>query len=110
MDVPARTRKFILVAFAAATIWGSVLVLIGRSPGYHSTPGIWCALAGLPGVVVSTWLSNWSDSENSVLTTAYWIAAVCVNWIFYFGLLFVVSAVARKITARHGAAVQGRRS
>jgi len=47
--------KIVLWAFALALIWTTALMIIARTVGLHSTPGMWTGAFGLPGVVISNW-------------------------------------------------------
>ncbi len=47
--------KIVLWAFVLALIWTTALMIIARTVGLHSTPGMWTGAIGLPGVVISNW-------------------------------------------------------
>jgi hypothetical protein len=51
--------KIILWALFLALAWIAALILIARTVGLHSTPGMWAGAIGLPGVVIS----NWTESQ-----------------------------------------------
>ena len=69
-------------ALMPASIWAAAIKFVGDTYGYHSTPGIWTAIIGLPGVVVSAWIYHWTGSDSVGV-----IVAFSGNWIFWFGVL-----------------------
>jgi hypothetical protein len=45
-----------LWAFLLAVTWTVAVTIVARSPGFHSTPGMWTGVFGLPGVLVASWV------------------------------------------------------
>ena len=52
-----------------------------RSPGFHSTPGKWAGVFGLPGVVVASWVRPYLG-RNPHDRLGYAVMFL-VNWGFY---------------------------
>jgi hypothetical protein len=65
-----------------ASVWAAAMKFVGDTYGYHSTLGIWTAIIGLPGVVVSAWIYHWTGSDSAGVFVAF-----LGNWIFWFGVL-----------------------
>jgi len=63
-----------------------VMAVLVRRYGFHSTPGIWSFLLGLPGTFAGGYVAF--DSEY----TGFAIATL-VNWLFYWGVIAAVRHV-----------------
>lgn len=87
--------KIVSWALLLAVAWTIALTIIARSPGLHSTEGMWVGVFGFPGVVVASWVRpflgrNFHDHRG-------YVVMFLVNWIFYctvlMGLVSVKSSV-----------------
>jgi hypothetical protein len=81
----------VLWALMPASIWAAAMKHVGETIGYHSTPGIWLALIGFPGVVVGAWISHWTGSDPAGVFVAF-----VGNWIFCFGVLKATVTLKRR--------------
>ena len=70
-----------LWAFLLAVTWTIAVTIVARSPGFHSTPGMWTGVFGFPGVVVASWVRPYLGS-NIHDRLGYAVMFV-VNWAFY---------------------------
>ena len=86
--------RIILLALLLAVAWTITLAIVARSPGVHSTPGIWTGVFGLPGVVVASWVRPFLG-RNTDDRLGYVVMFV-VNWIFYCTVLLGVVSVKRR--------------
>ena len=68
-------------AFLLAVLWTVAVIIVARSPGFHSTPGMWTGVFGLPGVVVASWVRPYLGS-NPHDRMGYAVMFL-VNWGFY---------------------------
>ena len=77
--------RIALWALLLAVAWTIALAFVARSPGLHSTPGIWLGVFGLPGVVIANWAQPFLFHRfNNYLGYALMFA---VNWIFYCSVI-----------------------
>jgi hypothetical protein len=67
--------------------------IIGRPFGFHSTPGIWWAIFGLPGVVAGSWIQEFTGSD-----TGSYIVMFLMNWIFWLGIIKAAEVLKRKLS------------
>ncbi len=73
--------KVALWAFFLAVTWTIAVTIVARSPGFHSTPGMWTGVFGFPGVVVASWVRPYLGSNpHERLGDA---VMFLVNWAFY---------------------------
>jgi hypothetical protein len=87
--------RIVLWAFLLAVTWTIALAIIARSPGVHSTPGIWTGVFGLPGVVAASWVRPFlGRNTNDRLGYA---VMFLVNWIFYCSVIQGVLSVKRSV-------------
>jgi|SRR5579862_26503 len=70
-----------LWAFLLAVAWTIAVTIVARSPGFHSTPGMWTGVFGLPGVVVASWVRPYLG-RNPCDRLGYAVMFL-VNWAFY---------------------------
>lgn len=83
----SRSAKVYLLAFLAALAVPSGLAVVSKSPGIHSTPGIWLMLFGLPGIGFGWWLGSMFGQNDQVV----YIGTALANWVFYVCLVkFVI--------------------
>ena len=66
---------------------------IGRNPGFHSTPGIWGAFAGLPGVAAGIWVNEWTHSDAATDVSMF-----LGNWLLWFGIFEAAAFLKRKFS------------
>jgi len=72
-------RKIYVTTFLLAISLPIALAVVSKSPGIHSTPGIWLMLAGLPGTIIGTW-TGMAVADNGLL---FYVATALANWTFY---------------------------
>ena len=83
--------KIILCALFLALAWTAALIVIARTVGLHSTPGMWAGAVGLPGVVIS----NWTEAQlfREYHRPLGYTLMFLINWGFYCtvlqGILFL---------------------
>jgi hypothetical protein len=77
--------KIILWALVLALAWTAALVIIARTVGLHSTPGMWTGAIGLPGVVISNWLQ--AQLLHQFHRTLGYSLMFLINWGFYCTVL-----------------------
>jgi hypothetical protein len=87
--------KIVIWALVLALIWTAALIIIARTVGLHSTPGMWTGAIGLPGVVIA----NWTQAQlfhkfNRAL--GYGLMFV-INWGFYCSVLQGIVSFKRRI-------------
>ena len=77
-------------AASAATIiaggWTVSLFVINAHPGLHSTPGIWAAVLGIPGVVVGAWIQHYQTGPSRLGDIVAYSAMGATNWLFWFAI------------------------
>ena len=73
--------RIFLWALLLAVAWTVAVAVIARSPGFHSIPGMWTGVFGLPGVVVASWVRPFLG-RNPYDYLGYTVMFL-VNWIFY---------------------------
>lgn len=88
----SNTTALVLWALVPAGIWAGAMKIIGDTEGYHSTPGIWGAMIGFPGIVAASWIYQWTNSEP-----ASYLAAFLGNWLFWFALIKVAVVVKHRL-------------
>jgi hypothetical protein len=87
--------KLILWALALALAWTTALILIARTVGLHSTPGMWTGAIGLPGVVIS----NWAQSQlvHKFNRNLGYGLMFLINWGFYCSVLQGILSLKQRI-------------
>ncbi|MFZ0884630.1 MAG: hypothetical protein WAN14_14625 [Candidatus Acidiferrales bacterium] len=82
-------NKIYLTTFLLAIALAIALEAVSKSPGAHSTPGIWLMLAGLPGTLVGGWIYDALRGNDLV----FFVATAIANWVFYIciakGVIFL---------------------
>jgi hypothetical protein len=90
--------KITLWALALATLWTIVLIVIARTIGLHTTPGMWTGTIGLPGVVIANWI------QRQILHAFYrplgYALMFLINWGFYTSVLQGIVSLKRTLTVR----------
>jgi hypothetical protein len=87
--------KIIIGALILAFIWTAALILIARTVGLHSTPGMWAGAIGLPGVVIANWMQ--SQFSHGFHRPLGYSLMFLINWGFYCSVLQGIISVKRRI-------------
>jgi hypothetical protein len=91
-----RTRvKIVFWALILALLWTVALILIARTVGLHSTPGMWTGAVGLPGVVIANWIQ--AQLFHSFHRPLGYSLMFLINWGFYFSVLQGIVSFKRRI-------------
>jgi hypothetical protein len=77
--------KIVLWALALALTWTTALILIARTAGLHSTPGMWAGAVGLPGVVIANWMQ--AQLFHRFYRPLGYALMFLINWGFYCTVL-----------------------
>ena len=87
--------KIAIWALALAAAWTVALIVIARSIGLHSTPGMWTGAIGLPGVVIANWI------QRQIIHRFYrplgYSLMFLINWTFYCSVLQGILSFKRTI-------------
>lgn len=88
--------KIAAVALTLALAWITALILIARTIGLHSTPGMWTGAVGLPGVVIS----NWTQAHlfHRFHRPLGYALMFLINWGFYCTVLEGILSLKRRIS------------
>jgi len=89
--------KIVLWALVLALIWIAALIVIARTVGLHSTPGMWTGAFGLPGVVIANWMQ--AQLIHRFNRTIGYALMFLINWAFYCSVLQGIISVKRRIWA-----------
>jgi hypothetical protein len=86
--------KIELWALALALAWTAALIIIARTAGLHSTPGMWTGAVGLPGVVIA----NWTQAQffHRFHRTLGYTLMLLINWGFYYSVLQGIASLKRR--------------
>ena len=95
----------VIVALLTSVAWLRAVILIDRSEiGWHSTPGIWTAVFGFPGVLVvvwteeaASWIHGAAQSAISPSESLYLIGSG-VNFFFYLSMIGVATSLFRRFS------------
>ncbi len=87
--------KIILWAFVLAIGWTAALILISRTVGLHSTPGMWTGAIGLPGVVISNWLQ--AHLFHSFHRAIGYALMFLINWAFYCSVIQGIISLKQRV-------------
>ena len=77
--------KIVLWALALAALWTAVLILIARTIGLHTAPGMWTGTLGLPGVVLASWTQR--HLFHAFHRPLGYTLMFLINWVFYCSVL-----------------------
>jgi|ERR1700722_17835053 hypothetical protein len=77
--------RIVLWALLLAVAWTVAVAIIAQSIGFHSAPGMWAGVFGLPGVVVASWVRPYLG-RNAHDLLGYSVRFL-VNWIFYCSVI-----------------------
>ena len=78
-----------------AVTWTVALAVVARSPGLHSTPGMWLGVFGLPGVVIANWVQSLLHTFN--YSIGYSLMFL-VNWFFYCSVIVGIMSMKSKLS------------
>jgi hypothetical protein len=84
--------KVALWALLPVIVWGSAMIVIKGVFGIHSTPGIWGAIVGFPGVAVGGFLEYVTR-----LQITFYIGLLFGNWLFWFIVFRIAFALKNKV-------------
>jgi hypothetical protein len=87
--------KIILWALALALVWTLALILIARTVGLHSTPGMWTGAIGLPGVVIANWMQ--AQFLHRFYRPVGYTLMFLINWGFYCTVLEGITSLKRRM-------------
>ena len=87
--------KIILWAGALAAAWTAALIVIARTVGLHSTPGMWTGAVGLPGVVIANWMQ--SAIFHTFFRPLGYSLMFLINWLFYCSVLQGILSVRKAV-------------
>ncbi len=87
--------KIAIVALALALAWTTALIIIARTVGLHSTPGMWTGAIGLPGVVISNWIQ--AHLFHRFHRPLGYALMFLINWGFYCTVLQGIISFKRRI-------------
>jgi hypothetical protein len=86
--------KTVIWALILALLWTITLVVIARTVGLHSTPGMWTGAIGLPGVVIANWMQ--AQLFHQFHRTLGYALMFLINWGFYCTVLEGILSVRRR--------------
>jgi hypothetical protein len=86
--------KIVTWALFLALLWTAALVIIARTVGLHSTPGMWTGAIGLPGVVIANWMQ--SQLFHQFHRTLGYALMFLINWGFYCTVLEGILSMKRR--------------
>jgi len=87
--------KILIWALLLALAWTAALIIIARTVGLHSTPGMWAGAIGLPGVVIANWIQ--SHIFHRFLRSLGYSLMFLINWGFYCSVLEGILSFRRRI-------------
>jgi hypothetical protein len=87
--------KIIVWALFMALLWTAALMIIARTIGLHSTPGMWTGAIGLPGVVIANWMQ--SQLFHQFHRNLGYSLMFVINWGFYCTVLQGIIAVKDRV-------------
>jgi hypothetical protein len=95
-ETKRNTGALILCALIPASLWVCAMKTIGDTKGFHSTPGIWTGLIGLPGDMLGVWVGQLTNSD-----TVFYIGSFVGIWLFWLGFITAILAIKHRL-ARSG--------
>ncbi|MGA7791864.1 MAG: hypothetical protein WCA19_02420 [Candidatus Acidiferrales bacterium] len=87
--------KIAFWGLALSIIWTAALIIIARTVGLHSTPGMWTGAVGLPGVVIANWIQ--SQLFHRFYRPVGYSLMFLINWGFYCSVLQGIISFKRRI-------------
>jgi hypothetical protein len=87
--------KIVYWALVLALLWTAALIVIARTVGLHSTPGMWTGAIGLPGVV----LANWTQAHlfHRFHRVFGYALMFLINWGFYCTVLQGITSLKQRV-------------
>ena len=86
--------KIALLALILASLWTVALLIIARSIGLHSTPGMWTGTVGFPGVVIANWMQ--AHLLHRFYRPVGYALMFGINWVFYCSVLVGITSLKRR--------------
>ena len=86
--------KIALLALVLASLWTVALLIIARSIGLHSTPGMWAGTVGFPGVVAANWMQ--AHLLHRFYRPVGYTLMFAINWVFYCSVLVGITSLKRR--------------
>ena len=87
--------KIVFWALVLALFWVAALIIIARTVGLHSTPGMWTGAIGLPGVVIANWIQTQIFHRFS--HPLGYSLMFLINWGFYCTVLQGIISLKRRL-------------
>jgi hypothetical protein len=87
--------KIVIWALILALAWTAALIIIARTVGLHSTPGMWTGAVGLPGVVIANWIQ--SQLIHRFYRPLGYSLMFLINWGFYCSVIQGIVSFKRRI-------------
>ena len=78
-----------------AIAWTVALAVVARSPGLHSTLGMWLGVFGLPGVAIANWVQSLLHRFNHSIGYSLMFL---VNWAFYCSVIVGIISMKSKLS------------
>jgi hypothetical protein len=94
-ETKRNTRAVMLCALIPPSLWVCAMKIIGDSRGFHSTPGIWALLIGLPGDMLGIWVGQLTNSD-----AVFYVASFAGIWLFWVGFIAAMLAIKHRLTYR----------
>jgi len=95
--VPFKSKSSAIAATAIVSSLTISSVVVDVHYGWHSTPGIWTGLLGLPGTLLGAWIESYQTDPTS-LGIAALAAMAATNWMFWFSVARIITAIRRKLS------------
>ena len=87
--------KIFYWALALALAWTAALIVIARTVGLHSAPGMWTGAVGLPGVVLANWMQ--AQLFHQFHRTLGYALMFLINWGFYCSVIQGIISLKRRV-------------
>jgi len=87
--------KIVIWALILALAWTAALIIIARTVGLHSTPGMWTGAVGLPGVVIANFIQR--QLLHTFRRSLGYSLMFLINWGFYCSVLQGLVSLKRRI-------------
>jgi hypothetical protein len=87
--------KIVISALILSVTWTAALIIIARTVGLHSTPGMWTGAVGLPGVVIANRIQ--AQLFHRFYRPLGYSLMFLINWGFYCSVLQGIVSFKRRI-------------
>jgi hypothetical protein len=87
--------KIVTWAFVLALAWTAALLVVARTEGLHSIPGMWTGAVGLPGVVIANWMQ--AHLFQKFYRPLGYSLMFLINWVFYCSVLQGIVSLKRSV-------------